>query len=188
MQGTLMIDATHAFAGNIPASTPRVAGYVTGSPDIQWTAQDWDRFPKAGKASIDQSPAMAAYAAGSAMIADIEPLAGVIATFVTACQERVRAGQPLCCYCSQSAVPQIGAALAGAQVPLANCWVWVANWDLSQAAANALLGTSIAGIKVVAVQWASPTSNPGTAVPGSALTLAEANLDLSVTRPAWFGA
>lgn len=188
MPGTLMIDAIHDSVGNIPVSTPRVAGYVTGTADIQWTAHDWDRFPKSGRAPIDQSPGLAAYASNDAMIADIEPLAGTVAAYVQACKERVRAGHPLCFYCSQSIVAQVSAALVHAEIPLGNCWVWIANWNLSQAEADAVLGTTVAGVRVVAVQWASPTSNPRTLVPGSSLTLAEANVDLSVTRPTWFGA
>jgi hypothetical protein len=186
MAGTLMIDTIHDNVGNIPGGTPRVAGYVTGTPNIRWTPQDWARFPKAGKAPVDQSPELSAYASNEAMIADIEPLAGTVPAYVKACQERVRTGHPLCCYCSQNTVAQVSAAVADAKIPLSDCWVWIANWNLSQAEAGALLGTVVAGFKVVAVQWASPTSNPRTLVPGSGLTLAEANVDLSVTRPTWF--
>lgn len=188
MRGTLMIDTIHDNVGNIPVSTPRVAGYVTGTPDIKWTPRDWGRFPKSGKAPIDQSPGLAAYASSGAMIADIEPLAGTVPAYVRACRERLRAGHTLCFYCSQSIVAQVSAAMVNAKIPLNNCWVWIANWNLSQAEANAVLGTTVAGVKVVAVQWASPTSNPRTLVPGSTLTLAEANVDLSVTRPTWFDA
>ena len=38
----------------------------------------------------------------------------------------------------------------------------------------------------MAVQWASPTSNPNTIVPGGTQTLADANIDISVTIPSWF--
>ena len=58
---------------------------------------------------------------------------------------------------------------------------WVANWNLDEAEAAALLGGDI-----VAVQWASPTSNPDTIVPGGTQTLADANIDISVTIPSWF--
>jgi len=43
-----MIDAISANVGNVPASTPKVGGYVTGTPDIKWTSRDWARFPEAG--------------------------------------------------------------------------------------------------------------------------------------------
>ena len=38
---------------------------------------------------------------------------------------------------------------------------------------------------VKAVQWASPSSNPGTLVPGTGLTLTQANCDLSVADKSW---
>ena len=41
------------------------------------------------------------------------------------------------------------------------------------------------GHKIVAVQWASPSSNPDTPLPRSSLTLEQANCDLSVTLDYW---
>jgi hypothetical protein len=41
---------------------------------------------------------------------------------------------------------------------------------------------------VQAVQWAAPQSNPDTLIPGSSLTLADGNCDLSVTAPGWMSA
>jgi hypothetical protein len=186
MQGTLMIDATHDNIGNIPVSTPKVAGYITGTPSVKWTEQDWDCFPAAGKLRIDQSPSLASYAGNAASVADIEPGAGTISAYVEACHYRLRIGRLLWFYCDQATVGQVSAALQQASLPLGKCGVWLANWNLSQAEADAVLGTAIAGVRVVGVQWASPTSNPTTLVPGSGLTLAEANVDLSVTRPGWF--
>jgi hypothetical protein len=61
----------------------------------------------------------------------------------------------------------------------------VADWSLSEAEAAKILTTS-GDYPVVAVQWASPTSNPNTLVPGSHLTLSEANVDLSITVASWF--
>jgi hypothetical protein len=63
--------------------------------------------------------------------------------------------------------------------------LWVADWSLSEAEAVNLLTTS-GDYPVVAVQWASPASNPDTLVPGSAKTLAEANVDLSIAVASWF--
>ena len=51
---TTMIDATHASVANVPATTAKVAGYVSGTPDIQWTATDWARFPHSGRVRIEQ--------------------------------------------------------------------------------------------------------------------------------------
>lgn len=184
--GTLMIDTTHRNVCNIPAGTPKVAGYVTGTPDIEWTPQDWERFPRAGTVRIDQSPNLAAYGSNAGSVADIEAAAGTVCAFVNASKSRLRLGRLLWCYCSQSALGEVSAALKAAGIPLDKCGVWLANWNLSQDEANAALGTVIEGIRVVAVQWASPSSNPATQVPGSRLTMGEAQVDLSVTIPAWF--
>jgi hypothetical protein len=188
MQGTLMIDATHDNVANVPAWVPKVAGYVTGTPGIAWTAQDWGCFPYAGKLRIDQSPALASYASNAASVADIESGAGTVPAFVEACANRLQLGLLLWVYCAQDTVAQVAAALTSASIPLTACGLWLANWNLSQAGAEGVLGTTVDGIQVVAVQWASPSSNPNTAVPNSTMTLAEANLDLSVTQPGWFDA
>jgi hypothetical protein len=183
-----MIDAIHFNVGNIPASSPKVAGYVTGTPDIQWTRQDWERFPHAGTVRIDQSPGLAGYGSNAGSVADIEDGAGTVGSFVTASESRLRLGRLLWCYGTESVLSQVSAALTAAGIALGKCGAWLANWNLSEAEADAVLGTAIAGIRVVAVQWASPTSNPGTIVPGSSLTLSEAQVDLSVTVPGWFAA
>jgi hypothetical protein len=47
-------DATHANIGQLPKGI-QVAGYTTGTADIQWTAQDWAAHPDAAR--IDQDPA-----------------------------------------------------------------------------------------------------------------------------------
>ena len=181
-----MIDAIHANVGNIPVSTPKVGGYVTGTPDIKWTSQDWARFPHAGTVRIDQSPSLSAYAANEGSVADIEALAGTVGSFVTASEARMRLRRLLWCYATQSTVQEIAVALKEAGIPLDKCGAWLADWNMSEAEANAALGTSMSGIRIVAVQWASPTSNPGTLVPGSHLTLSEAQVDLSATIPGWF--
>ncbi len=57
---------------------------------------------------------------------------------------------------------------------------WVANWNLSEAQALDYLAVHH---DVVAVQWASPTSNPNMVVPGSnGQTIKGLNVDLSVGR------
>jgi hypothetical protein len=55
---------------------------------------------------------------------------------------------------------------------------WLADWNLSEAAALDYLGTHP---DTVAVQWASPTENPNTVVPGTGgRTIRGLNVDLSV--------
>lgn len=184
--GTLMIGTIHADADNIPLSAPRVAGYVTGSADVKWTQQDWDRFPDAGKLRIDQSPELLSYKSDAASVADIGSGAGTIPAYVAACKERLAHGRLLWFHCSQDLVGDVSARLVAEGVPLSKCGVWVANWNYSELEANAYLGTTIYGIQVVAVQWASPSSHPNFPVPGGSGTLKEANLHLSATRPGLF--
>src|SRR5215469_2836 len=86
-----MIDAIRVNARNIPRSTRKVAGYVTGTGDVPWTATEWGYFPRAGHVRIDQSPGLAVFAAGHAAVADVECLAGTVASFVHAVRSRIAA-------------------------------------------------------------------------------------------------
>ena len=51
----IMGDATHADVASLPAGLDIVAGYDTGSPDIDWTAADFARFPNSVHVTIDQA-------------------------------------------------------------------------------------------------------------------------------------
>jgi hypothetical protein len=175
----VMIDAIHADAGNIPAGTPKVAGYVTGTPDIQWTSPDWARFPSSGHVRIDQSAALAEWASGGADVADVESGAATQASAVAAALEREKKGWWSFIYVAQGNLAAMQTAVAAAK--LTQVQYWVAAWDADEVNAAAMLGDDI-----IAVQWASPSSNPDTTVPGSTQTLSQANVDLSVTIPSWF--
>lgn len=59
-----MGDATHDQVAAIPPWVDLVAGYVTGTADIQWTPADWERFPVGSRVTIDQGgPGAPVYAA-----------------------------------------------------------------------------------------------------------------------------
>lgn len=184
---TTMIDAIRTCAGNIPVGSPKVAGYVTGTNEVLWTPQDWARFDPAVTAlvRIDQGltwpPAPPSYD-----VLDVENLAVTAAEVPGAIQARIAAGiTRTMIYGTTSALAAVEAQLRAA--PFGNGWYyghvdcWLADWNLDEAEAAALLGTRISGLTCNAVQWASPSSNPGTVLPGSTLTLAESNCDLSVT-------
>lgn len=178
----VMIDATHADVTNIPQGTRKVAGYVTGTADIRWTPADWHRFPNAGHVRIDQHGDPSLHAA----IVDCEALAATPRVAAQCIQARLAAGHSRGgVYASQDTVPAVAAALKAVSVSAAQVDLWLANWNLSRAEATALLRTNMSGLTIQAVQWASPTSNPTTRVPGSTLTLREANVDLSVTVNGW---
>jgi hypothetical protein len=175
----VMIDAMHTSVVNIPENSPLVAGYVTGTPEIAWTAQDWARFP-GGHLRVDQSPDLAQWAAGNADVADIEQGAGTSYEAVAGAMARTGKGWLSWVYTSQANLASLRSALEAAQLT-GHVQFWVANWDLSEEEAVSQLSGD-----VVAIQFASPSSNPVTIVPGSVLTLAQANADLSVTIPGWF--
>jgi hypothetical protein len=186
-----MVDCTHAAVGSIPASTPKIAGYVTGSDGVCWTEADWRKF-SGSTVTIDQTPGGDTFAAGHADVFDVEAYAGTLAAAeadahrrqatVTAVKARQAAGFYSTIYISAANLAALKTALAGdPDVRLNQVGFWVANWSLSASEAAAQLGNEI-----VAIQWASPTSNPHTLLPGSRLTLAEANADLSVTLASWY--
>jgi hypothetical protein len=155
-----MGDATHV---NVPsletAGTDMVAGYVTGSPDILWTAADWARFTVPA-VTIDQG-----YGGGRpilyADVRDVETGAWTVATAVSLAGWT--AARPTI-YCSLSTLPQLAA--AGWQGD-----VWVADWTLTPPTAPPPMPP---GMTCVAVQY-SDQGGGGT-------------YDLSVVfDPAWPG-
>lgn len=179
----LMIDTIHDDAGNIPVNTPKVAGYVTGTADIRWTNADWDRFPHSGKVRINQNGSTDVSEASVGDVADYEPGAFTEAQVLEWVKLRKHSHLACAVYVAASNRASLTSALRAAGHTGVD--LWVANWSLSEAEAADMLTTS-GDYPVVAVQWASPASNPNTLVPGSSRTLAEANVDLSITVASWF--
>jgi len=54
MTWATMYDAIHANVARVPANAEIVAGYVTGTLDINWTNADFRRFATSRKVTIDQ--------------------------------------------------------------------------------------------------------------------------------------
>lgn len=188
VESVVMIDTVGANASVIPASATRVGVYVTGSGVVPWPQAQIDRFNpgKTARIRIDQSPSLSVFAAGHADVADVEPGAGTVTSAVSAILHRQSLGLSSTVYCNRTDFATLVAALEKASVPLHNVGVWLADWSLSQAKASALLSTKINGLVCNAVQWASPSSNPSTTLPGTSLTLKESNCDLSVAWDKWF--
>lgn len=185
-----MVDAIHANVGNVSTAVPKVAGYVTGTPDIEWTDADWQRFPSSGHVRIDQGH-------GSLLIDgvdvyDIEAGALSPSMVVDIVHKRIEAGHEwTTLYAGHAKLQACRIALEqGGPHGWYNGHVdaWLADWNLTRDQARALLGHELYGLTVRAVQWASPTSNPNTQVPWSSTTLAQAQVDLSVTQDAWHAA
>lgn len=184
-----MIDATRVNAHNIPREAVKVAGYVTGLGAVPWTAAEWALFPESGHVRIDQSPSLSSFAQGLADVADLEYLAGTVASFVAAVESRIDLGITWStAYGTDSTLAAVEGALEAAGPHgwyFGHVDAWLADWNLSEAQAAGVVGTLVHGLTCRAVQWASPSSNPGTLVPGSGLTLAQAQVDLSVAEDSW---
>lgn len=181
----VMIDTIGASSKNIPSNALKVAGYVTGGNTIEWTYADWERFTKtAGIVQICQN---SSGDPTQAVAFDIEPGALSIAEFVSMAKVRQNDHKwNSAAYIEASQVGDLVQALDNAKLTMVQ--LWIANWSLDEIQASALLGTWVRGFQIVAVQYASPSSNPNTVCPGSSKTLKELNLDLSVTLPTWFPA
>lgn len=183
---TRMLDSIGSTADNIPTTTTKVAGYVTGTGGVPWSALEWTRFAKSGRVRIDQSPG-AVDPLGSDVL-DVESGASPAAAAVDWLKARIANNRPVgAVYGSGDALTAVEAAFkAGGVSPANHLYVWLADWNLNEAEATALLGKIMYGMEVAAVQWASPSSNPSTIMPGSAMTLKQANVDLSVTLDGFF--
>jgi hypothetical protein len=135
----LMGDATHV---NVPqlASAPGLqvaAGYVTGTPDILWTAADWARFAGISQVTIDQGGVGSPVA--SAVVRDVEAGAWTVANAVN--RDRWTASRPTI-YCSLSTVPTLASAGWSGDV-------WVANWTSTPPSSP----PATPGMNCVAVQY-----------------------------------
>lgn len=179
-----MLDTIGSNAGAIPRGTRRVAAYVTGSGGIAWSAASIAALAKKGVqfvARIDQSNSVLSLASFAVLVKDIEPGASTNLTADHEAAQRARLGLRTTLYCMASDFPILKQSVIAIGI---GSYVdyWVADWNMDRNGAIAFLA---AHPEVVAVQYASPSSNPGTLVPGSKRTLAQANIDLSVTRASW---
>lgn len=183
-----MIDVTGAYLPGLLAAlglTDRMpdvlAGYVTGTLDIDWPGGEWGKLHgKTGLFRYDQTPGLALFASGAADGADIERGAGTVGAFIDACRKREARGWWSWGYIDQTDYAGLRAEVKSAG--LAKVQYGIANWNDSLAQATGQLGPEVAY-----VQWASPTSNPRTIVPFTGgHTLAELNVDLNATLPGWF--
>lgn len=179
----MMIDTVGSSAGNIPSNAVKVAGYVTGSGGVEWTASQFARFEKtAGVVRICQNSHGDPTQANAF---DIEPGALSIDDFVR--MAGIRQNHYHWNSCAYIEASQLGDLVQACEAKdLSMVQLWVANWSLDEQQAIGLLGTLVRKYQIVAVQYASPASNPHTICPGSNRTLKELNLDLSVTMPGWF--
>lgn len=133
----------------------KIAVYVTGGPGIVWTAGEIAAYRLAGFTVVTIDQHN-----GPAVVAnvgDVESGAKTPAQAIVEAEDRLDAGQEYTIYVARSNLQELEAAWGHTGRPPG---------------------------RKVAIQWASPTSNPDTIVaPGH--TLRSANCDLSVTLKDW---
>ena len=146
-------------AANSPSAV--VFGYVNGTVS-EWPAAAWSRWPHARKLRID---ALGTVPHGSDILDVTDGVGnGKAKTWAAA---RSAMGWTSCLYAQSSDLAALRAEVAG----IPHVSYWLANWSLHEAEAAALVHGD-----VVAVQWASPSSN------------GLAGYDVSVVSEAWFPA
>lgn len=160
------------------------AFYATGTDGIEESAAQLAAARAAGMGVvlIDQTPSLSVFAAGLADVADIEKYAGTITTAVGAVKNREALGLPSTLYVSYNGIVSLVSALAGAILDASRVFFWVADYSWSQAEAEQLLNRNP---NWAAIQYGDPASNPGTLVPGTSVTLAQASADIDVAKFAW---
>ena len=187
VHATTMLDDIGSSSRNIPVGTPYVAGYVTGIGDVPWTPAEFARFAGSRIVRINQG-------AGNAVgphdydVLDVEQYAVTPGGAAQAHKARVDAGIPwTTIYGTDSTIQQVvnDIRALGDNYWIGHVNVWLANWNLNLGEATALLGTEIHGASCIGVQWASPSSNPNTQVPGGYGTLSQDNIDISVVDDTW---
>ena len=181
------IDTVHGSVGSVPVDTKYVGGYTSGTADIQWTDADWRRFPQSIHSRIYQG-----YGAVPSLLSfdEIDVETGAVSPSQAAelVRSRVISGiQWTTIYGSQSSVEATTALIQamGPSIWIGHVNVRLANWNLNEQEASAVVGTSVGGATVIGVQWASPSSNPDTLIPGTDVTLQAGNVDLNVVDAYW---
>lgn len=103
MTGVIGYDAIHDDVASIPLSAQVVMGYDTGSPEIQWTPEDWARFPHARHVHIDQG--FTGSPVPTATVRDVEAGAWVAENAVRD-TANWNAGRPTI-YCNRDTLPRV---------------------------------------------------------------------------------
>jgi hypothetical protein len=176
-----MMDAIGASSHNIPVNVARVGAYVTGTGDVPWSTLEKNRFTSKQLVTIDQLPADPGDT--NAMVCDCEYGAATIKDAVDWCKARIAMKKRPTVYIQASNLTSLVNALVAANIKSAD--IWLANWNLNLVQATDMVVKSGGPFPIVAVQWASPSSNPNTIVPGTGMTLKTANIDLSVAVANW---
>jgi len=155
MVDTIGADAKPDLSFLRDSNIRKIGVYVTGSPGIIWTPGEVAAYRLAGFTVITIDQRNGP--AVVANVADVESGAKTAAQAIVEAEDMLDQGRSYTIYVEKAHLGDVAAAWAKTGRELG---------------------------KVVAVQWASPTSNPDTIVTGD-VTLKDANVDLSVTLPDW---
>ena len=201
IETTWAIDAMEGTLdrGFIPAATPVLFVYKTGTtsnPDIEWTEADITALPELENLPISQIYRIhQGFGSRDSFRTDdgipwdeIDMEAGAWSPDDTlrAIHDRNTVQWSTRVYASDTPWTQLTDLALRMGNSLRSVYWREANWSLSRGIARSLIGTG----KRYAVQWASPSSNPLTLVPGTPVTLTTANLDLNeigLRRTGWIG-
>jgi hypothetical protein len=146
-------DAIRTNIGHLPPGP--AAGYTTGTGVVPWHAADWTAHP--GAVRIDQDPAASD---PSADVLDVEAGAATPAVTarwakqaLTSYRTATRPGQRSpAIYASSSSLTAVTNALNAGGVT-SGIGLWVANWSMSQAEAEAAVRNASGPFPVIGVQF-----------------------------------
>lgn len=175
-------DTIDAQAEFLPGGTPVIWYYVTGTtqrPEIEWEADDVARYPHSQLYRIDQGFGDQGDRARwfKADEFDLEAQAWTPANLVPVVEARNSIMWSTRIYASIDPWLQLLADLAAAGVSARSLYWREANWNFNEAGARAALSQVR-----YAIQWASPSSNPLTLIPGTSVNLRTVGADLNVAR------
>ena len=168
-------DCMGEHSDNLPAAMGVVWAYNTGTPGIPWSVEQRARFDHAHLYTVDQG--FGSKTPFDADEFDLEARAWTVPELVQVAAARAEKRWSTRIYCSRIPYAMMSGALAAAGLLHLPVFFRIADWSLNEAQARAQLGGN-----VYAIQWASPSSNPATLLPGTQLTLEEAQADLNVVR------
>jgi hypothetical protein len=171
------LDCMGANVGRVADAKPgAIWPYVTGSADIAWTTEQIQPYRDRGCKvyRVNQGYQQTPDNALDGDEFDLEAGAWDIPALVEVVRRRRLQAWPTRIYSSWSKYGLMKQALAENGIGQ-SIWFRIADWNLSAHLADLALHGD-----VYASQWASPTSNPHTFVPGTSLKLADAQCDLNV--------
>lgn len=169
------VDCLGADAFRLPSGIPAIWPYITGTPDVVWDEREIARIGAKHVYRINQGYNSPSDLYGDEF--DLEAGAYTLGAVVDLTRRRRQHSWSTRWYVTWTSYGQVKGELADAGIDQ-SVFYHIADWNLTQHYADLELhGDVFAG------QWASPTTNPSTTLPGYGYTLAELGADLNVLLP-----